>query len=392
MIDKLKIQNFQSHKKSILKFDPGVNVIIGETDSGKSAIIRALRLGIKNKPNGDAFRSKWGGDTSVSITTSEGDTVIRSKGSKNLYQVNDHKLTAFGTDVPDAVKDVLNIEQVNAQFNQRDAAFLLQNTAGEVAQYFNKIAHLHKIDKGEKYIKKQLRSINTKIENNHDTISSDKKKLKKYDNIEELEILVEQAEQTEIKLTSLYNQQQKLNTNKARLALLEQKLNKLRKWKEIEHIVNKTIDLASTIDKQKTDKKKLANAILNLKNTEQSLAGLKTLIRLKTDVDTCLSKINQIQQSKKDASNLSQIIVRYKKINKDILKKQLKVENEEFVKKALFTLKEIDKKEIVLDKIQDYKTNLVKIENKIKIKRKRLKELEQKFHDNFPDICPLCGK
>jgi len=65
MIKTLSIQNYQSHKDSTLEFDPGVNVIVGSTDSGKTAIIRALRWLIWNRPNGDSFRSTWGGDTKV---------------------------------------------------------------------------------------------------------------------------------------------------------------------------------------------------------------------------------------------------------------------------------------------------------------------------------------
>jgi len=42
MINSLTIQNFQSHKNTTLEFDNGINIIIGQSDSGKTAIIRAL--------------------------------------------------------------------------------------------------------------------------------------------------------------------------------------------------------------------------------------------------------------------------------------------------------------------------------------------------------------
>ena len=48
MIKSLHIQNFQSHKKTTLKFHKGINVVIGQSDSGKSAIIRALNWTINN--------------------------------------------------------------------------------------------------------------------------------------------------------------------------------------------------------------------------------------------------------------------------------------------------------------------------------------------------------
>ncbi len=40
MLDKLIMKNFQSHKETVFNFDKSVNVICGETDSGKSSIER----------------------------------------------------------------------------------------------------------------------------------------------------------------------------------------------------------------------------------------------------------------------------------------------------------------------------------------------------------------
>ena len=89
MIKKLNILNFQSHKDTSLSFAPGVNVIVGASDSGKSAIIRALRWLIWNRPVGDAFRSHWGGETQVVVVTDELDTITRLKEkSGNYYFIN----------------------------------------------------------------------------------------------------------------------------------------------------------------------------------------------------------------------------------------------------------------------------------------------------------------
>ena len=65
MIKQLNIHNFQSHEDSSLNFTEGVNVIIGASDSGKSAIIRALKFVVYNSPSGSDMRSWWGGETSV---------------------------------------------------------------------------------------------------------------------------------------------------------------------------------------------------------------------------------------------------------------------------------------------------------------------------------------
>jgi len=79
MIKNIRIINFQSHQNSFLKFDSGVNIIVGESDRGKSAIIRALRWLIWNRPTGDDFRSNWGGDTEVTIEINDEVFITRKK-------------------------------------------------------------------------------------------------------------------------------------------------------------------------------------------------------------------------------------------------------------------------------------------------------------------------
>ena len=42
MIEAVEIINFQPHENTVLEFAPGVNVIKGQSRSGKSSIIRSL--------------------------------------------------------------------------------------------------------------------------------------------------------------------------------------------------------------------------------------------------------------------------------------------------------------------------------------------------------------
>jgi exonuclease SbcC len=81
MIKSAKIRNFESWKEADIEFHPGINVIIGESDEGKSGLIRALRLNTENKPRGFDYRSDFLKDnkeiTSVEIEYSSEDKIIR---------------------------------------------------------------------------------------------------------------------------------------------------------------------------------------------------------------------------------------------------------------------------------------------------------------------------
>ena len=134
MIKEVSIQNFQSHKDTHLEFHPGVNIIVGTSDSGKSAIIRTIRWVLQNKPLGDSFRSMWGGETKVTLTLPEGQ-ITRSKDKSDKYTIEGPpklELEAFRTSVPEEVLNMLNINSVNLQF-QHDPPFLISSTSGEVA-------------------------------------------------------------------------------------------------------------------------------------------------------------------------------------------------------------------------------------------------------------------
>lgn len=163
MIKSIQLQNFQSHRKSLLEFSPGVNIIIGDTNSGKTSILRGLNWLIYNRPSFGSLISHWNRNdndepiksTFVRVITDKG-KIERRKGKVNKndnptkfngYIIDDDKyLDAIGTSVPDEINSILNISDINIQ-GQMDAPFLLSNTAGEIARFFNSIIKLDLIDR-----------------------------------------------------------------------------------------------------------------------------------------------------------------------------------------------------------------------------------------------------
>jgi len=161
MIKQLNILNYQSHKDSELIFDPGVNIIIGASDSGKTAIIRTLRWAIWNKPSGNSMRSHWGGKTEVEIITDDC-RVTRSKDKEELYILGNSEFKAFRTEVPEEIQKALNMSEINLQ-RQLDSPFLISETSGNVASHFNKVAKLDQIDKGLQNINSAINQLNSTI-------------------------------------------------------------------------------------------------------------------------------------------------------------------------------------------------------------------------------------
>lgn len=163
MIKSIAIENFQSHEFTRLDLAEGVNAVIGPSDSGKTAILRAVRWLVDNRPTGEEFRSTWGGETAVQVEVVDVDNVPviveRVRGDDNNYyrifwnadairageECPADLFKAFGTGVPEEVSRLLNLSAINIH-GQHDSHFLLSDSAGEAGRYLNSIIRFDKID------------------------------------------------------------------------------------------------------------------------------------------------------------------------------------------------------------------------------------------------------
>lgn len=159
MIEAIHVTNFQSHEDSYVEFHPGVNVIVADSRFGKSAILRSMLWCFENKPTGDKFRSRWGGDTSSTVFFADGSVSRVRAGSDNLYilatKEGTQEYTGFGQAVPEPVVQFLNMDRVNFQ-RQMDRPFMLDWGPRERGAYLNEITNLEIIDNSIANIKKEI--------------------------------------------------------------------------------------------------------------------------------------------------------------------------------------------------------------------------------------------
>ncbi len=178
MIDSIAIKYFETHKSTTIDFHPGVNVVTGESDEGKSGLVRAITLNAQNRPRGDEYRNdeldpKKKEDklksTEVGIVYKGTGLVVRARdgvpGGVNHYVIdNEEPLRAIGTDVPEEVREVTLMDTVNIQSQHpTEQYFLLADKPGRVAKAFNKIAGLTVMDDATKDINSQVRTCNSEI-------------------------------------------------------------------------------------------------------------------------------------------------------------------------------------------------------------------------------------
>ena len=170
MLENLQINNFQSHKASRLQFAPSVNTLQGNSDCGKSAVMRALNWLIFN-PAGDYFISDWAkrGKTisapcEVTLEANGHKITRRRDKDFNGYVMDGEVFEATRNAVPPQILEALGLGEVNVQ-RQLDPPFLLSLSAGEVSRYINSLVNLTRIDKWVTAVNGRARDLQKDVEN-----------------------------------------------------------------------------------------------------------------------------------------------------------------------------------------------------------------------------------
>jgi len=342
IFEKLIIKNFQSWNKLEITFSENVNILVGLSDSGKSAIFRAMYWVVFNRPLGDAFRTWDTKETSVTLITNK-HVIKRVKGDKqNYYELDGAVFKAFGQEPPDEIKDAFGIDRkLNIQ-TQTDPIFMLSESPGQVAQYLNDIANLSKIDttvkKGNSLLKRIISSLDSEL----------KKEEKLQNQIDDFPDFT----QTKNLIAKIYACDHTSRQNEKEIYLIDRLLNRLKESK-------------------------------NKLNNKNELKKLKELIKQK-------ERINEYQENlKKTHRNLSDKV-------KDIIYLQEVIEKTNY-KKTKKLMKELillnTGNDIHKGLIQETRNVLDRInecQETVKNLQKKLKEHKQNLKENMPNVCPLC--
>lgn len=113
-IQEIRIENFQSHQDTTIKLTDGLNLLIGTSDVGKSAILRALNLVFHNIPQRGVkgILRKDETELRVTVTWNDGSFCQRIRGDRNavIFQKAGSDVEVydgFDTTVPDAFLEFL---------------------------------------------------------------------------------------------------------------------------------------------------------------------------------------------------------------------------------------------------------------------------------------------
>ena len=226
-IKKLSLRNFQSHRETDLEFSPGLNIIVGPSDQGKSAIIRALRWLFYNEPRGTGFIRVGETRCQVRVELSNGVAVERIRdesGRINRYilEVPGEEAMVFerfNREVPLEVKKALGIQKLVVDRDkaleinlagQLEAPFLLEETGSTRSKVLGRMANLHIIDAAQRETNRDIGQALQEISRLDEDIASLDVQLQEYADLEEEELRLQKLEHLLQRLTELDRELQKL--------------------------------------------------------------------------------------------------------------------------------------------------------------------------------------
>lgn len=213
-LSSLRLKDVQSHKDSVLPFHPGLNVVVGTSNSGKSTIIRGLLF---------LFTGEWSKsyvrhgckDSEIEGQLEDGTIIERIKGSVNKVAKVDSNgvrtdFSGFGTTLPVEISSAFGIlpfridKDKALQANvcmQHDSLFLLKETGSYCAKILGRLSGLHLVDIA-------LRNLNADIKNNQNRIALEEQRIESANKaLEKYSVIDKQVETLKLLKEELSKQQ-----------------------------------------------------------------------------------------------------------------------------------------------------------------------------------------
>lgn len=150
MIRRLVIENFMTHKHTVLELHRNVNVLTGPNNTGKSAVVEALRCLTENPPSPQLIRH-GASKAVVRLELDDGSWVQWERtASSALYKARfadgrEETYAKFGRgNVPEEIRAILRIRSLRTNEgsvdihigNQRTPIFLLDQSGSQAAGFF----------------------------------------------------------------------------------------------------------------------------------------------------------------------------------------------------------------------------------------------------------------
>ena len=209
-VTKVVIRNFQSHRYTVIDLAEGLNVIAGESNKGKTAVMRAILWCLYNDPKGTDFITTGETECSVELYFSNGGILERKRttSSAGSYIVTkpdgtSQEYSGFNNDIP---VEVVNAHQMPEVYlakdfkcrlniaSQLDTPFLVSESSVVKAAAIGRLIGVQNIDVAIKNVTKDLLGYNKEIKSLTKRIETNLVEIEKYSDLKDLELYIQSIE------------------------------------------------------------------------------------------------------------------------------------------------------------------------------------------------------
>lgn len=426
----ISIKDFQSLKNVELELVPGLNLVVGKTNIGKTAIIRAIDSALFNIGNDDFVRS---GQKYCGISIDNGThkmTYARSavgKNEKTAYQFDDGVVQRkVGRTQLEEVQKYFNIRDVRMQngtkvklnfWYQNDKPFLMDKTSGQLYEFLSlsscdKYTKVLKVMQGdEKALKSDIAIITSEIDTYKKLITKKQEVVDKnqgYDKVYENAVILSRKSTKLNNLISLLNDIKSLkSTIEAkgnRLFKINTKLDSMR-FDDISNIYQNIIKFYTTLYNRGKVVVGLRKNLQDIKSKELYVSSKKFSVFDNVDFTFIKEKINSLillkQKIKIIHDSTSYCVSSKNKINGKI-DESVKISNSfysdlstdsDVIKKLKLKFNSLKNVFKVLDEVKSVNDKILKKEKSLKSVIEKVQKADEDF-ESFKleaGYCPLCG-
>jgi len=312
-ISKIIIENFQSHSLSVFTLKQGLNVIVGPSDSGKSAVIRALKWVLYNEPAGDFFIREGEKECSVTVEFNDGTTLKRYRSrSKNGYVLinpddEEMRFEGIGSGVPKEIVDATGITKIildqdsSSAINlgeQLEGPFLLTEKPSTRANAIGRLVGVNLLDDALRDVLRDIRSIGLRKKETEEAL------IKLDEEIKDFEYLDELRNRSMIS-SAFIKEAESLLEVKARLEFYFKSLNdiSIEKNRQLDALIK-----LSDIDNAKQDIEVAANLVFKYEVLKSKSNNFKQLLEERSSwikASSLLDHIEDIQKIESETSSLT---------------------------------------------------------------------------------------
>ena len=414
-INKVELHNFQTHTEKIVDFVDGLNVIVGESNAGKTSILRAIHWCLYDKPNGSDFIRTGAKSCKVILHLSNGFIIERkrSRSSSGSYILaypdgSKKEFKGFSNNIP---VEILNANQMpeikingtSYKINvamQLDSPFLIGNSPTERLSLLGALVDADRADVAKREINAERRRNNLERSQLIELKEKKEEELKKYDHLDKmkkdldlLEIAVEKLESDEVKINSIKSIRDNYNSLTNNLSATNNKLNNIA-IPDI-NLINDLKVNVNNLDNLKTISDKYKYNLSNYNIAIRLLDDIPDIHSLKDASTLFNNKLNELET----LNNLRQ---EYKILNDKQI--SLKLEKTYDTDSCIKLLNELNNTLNMLEKLKSFKDTLDNYNNKLTVLNGKITAavasvdtLLQKKQDKIDslqgveEVCKYCG-